>query len=94
MEFRNVEENLGKMPFLCQQWLGFWGPSSQHDIINGVNLTWTRQIRFAYRQRYLSTSLGLNQGSRKYGLYAIGNCIENSFEALSGVCYSQLITRS
>ena len=62
------------MPFLCQQWLGFWGPSSQHDIINGVNLTWTRQIRFAYRQRYLSTSLGLNQGSRKYGLYSIGTC--------------------
>ena len=64
------------MPFLCQQWLGFWGPSSQHDIINGVNLTWTRQIRFAYRQRYLSTSLGLNQGSRKYGLYAIGNLLK------------------
>ena len=54
-----------KMPFLCQQWLGFWGSSSQHDIITSVNLTWTRQIRFAYRKRYLSTSFAWTQRQLK-----------------------------
>ena len=46
------------MPFLCQQWLAFWGPlRSQQDIITSVNLTWTHQIRFAYHWRYLGTRL-------------------------------------